>query len=893
MENTLNLDKKNKNIIEQQFINFLNKSRIKNGTLVKPSHTGISKHSGKFLVDESNEKEFYELYKQMMMNHCDIHLIEQHTDNGPFIIDIDLRFNIDLKTRQYSVDFIKKVCEVYQKNIIEYFENPNVLCFVFERPSPYLYKHKANGVDSAIMKDGIHLMFPHIVSSPAVQKIIRENVIKELEEIGLFKTIPTDNTIYDAIDKLVIDQVGWYMYGSTKENVARYELTYVINSSLEIISKSTYNENDLPRFLSIRNQGSLAVVRESKVAEIENYEIKDIVRKQSRKRDTADMNYDTQEICELVMMLNPKRADEYSEWRDLAFALHSIDASNDDLLNIFDDFSQKSSKYEPGCCQKFWSKIGMRDTGGINIGSLYWWAKNDSPDKFSEFKNNRLMRIVEGSISGTNVDIARVLYKLYKNEWACISVRTQKWYRFENHGWEEDECGIQLRMKISNELVNEYLKLVVQYNKNIERLEEDVLNEMDKKKKFEITQKIKVIENRINIVIEITNKLKTTSFIDNVMKECKGIFYDKIFLDKLDENHYLIGFKNGVLDLTTGNFRDGFPSDYISLRCNVNYIKYSEDMEYLDDINDFLRKIQPKPELRKYMLTFISSLLEGHNADESFHFWTGSGGNGKSKLNELLVGALGNYAIKFPITLFTQKRGASNSVSPEIVESKGKRYAYMEEPSENENINIGLMKEYTGGDIIKGRGLWSNFQEFKPQFKLVLFCNDMPKVPSDDKGTWRRIKVLQYLSSFVDNPVEENEFSRDKQLSEKLPKWRETFMSIMVHYYFTEYKTYGLQIPRDVEIFTTEYQKDMDMYVDFIDKFLIKTDKKTDKISFQEIHDNFKAWFQQNMNSYKFPVKNEMKKHFEKKYGKRNCSATHLIGFIKNNEYDNDGEEAA
>lgn len=70
----------------------------------------------------------------MMLNHCDIHLIEQHTENGPFIIDIDLRFNIDLKTRQYSVDFIKKICEIYQKNIIEYFENPNVSCFVFERP---------------------------------------------------------------------------------------------------------------------------------------------------------------------------------------------------------------------------------------------------------------------------------------------------------------------------------------------------------------------------------------------------------------------------------------------------------------------------------------------------------------------------------------------------------------------------------------------------------------------------------------------------------------------------------------------------------------------------------------------------------------------------------------
>ena len=28
-----------------------------------------------------------------------------------------------------------------------------------------------------------------------------------------------------------------------------------------------------------------------------------------------------------------------------------------------------------------------------------------------------------------------------------------------------------------------------------------------------------------------------------------------------------------------------------------------------------------------------------------------------------------------------------------------------------------------------------------------------------------------------------------------------------------------------------------------------------------------------------------------KKYGKKNCSTTHLIGFVKNNEYDNDDDE--
>ena len=39
--------------------------------------------------------------------------------------------------------------------------------------------------------------------------------------------------------------------------------------------------------------------------------------------------------------------------------------------------------------------------------------------------------------------------------------------------------------------------------------------------------------------------------------------------------------------------------------------------------------------LRNYVLRFLSSCLSGEVREEKFYFWTGSGGNGKSKLIEL------------------------------------------------------------------------------------------------------------------------------------------------------------------------------------------------------------------------------------------------------------------
>jgi hypothetical protein len=45
------------------------------------------------------------------------------------------------------------------------------------------------------------------------------------------------------------------------------------------------------------------------------------------------------------------------------------------------------------------------------------------------------------------------------------------------------------------------------------------------------------------------------------MKECRELFFDEEFTKKVDSNKDLIAFNNGVLDLTTFEFRDGRQED--------------------------------------------------------------------------------------------------------------------------------------------------------------------------------------------------------------------------------------------------------------------------------------------------------------------------------------------
>ena len=193
----------------------------------------------------------------------------------------------------------------------------------------------------------------------------------------------------------------------------------------------------------------------------------------------------------------------------------------------------------------------------------------------------------------------------------------------------------------------------------------------------------------------------------------------------------------------------------------INFVEHDDDDETIQEIYTFFEQVLPKERVRNYVLTLLASFLNGSTGNEKFHIWTGSGGNGKSKVIELFESAMGTYCAKLPHTIITQKRPASNAAAPELLRTKGRRFVCLQEPDDNEKIQVGFMKELTGGDKIQARGLYKEPVEFKPQFKMLLTCNHLPRIPSDDGGTWRRLRVVEFTFKFVEDPQEPNEFPID------------------------------------------------------------------------------------------------------------------------------------
>jgi P4 family phage/plasmid primase-like protien len=650
------------------------------------------------------------------------------------------------------------------------------------------------------------------------------------------------------------------MYGSKKPEGKTYKVTHVftfdpVANSWCFDTEIPTNAGDLANILSIRNKYESSLIKPGSQEVIVEFEKAALAEAQKKRFHIAFQNNhnnkknkcDNIEFVEkLVAILSEHRAETYQEWIRVGWCLRNIDCR---LLPAWIEFSKKSSKFMEGECEKVWNYM---KEDGLGIGTLHMWSKADNPDQYREHCKIDLMALIHRSTSETHTDIARVVHFLFRYYFVCVSIKNNMWFEFRDHRWVPCDSGHVLRAKISNEVVREYCRQAAYYNDKASN--EQV--EAEQQRYLEIVKKL----NSISL------KLKLTCFKDNIMKECREQFYLEKFEEKLDSRCNLLGFNNGVYDLESEEFRDGRPEDYVSFSTNTDYYPYDPTNASSIKMQEFISKIFTLPHVKKYAMTLLSSFLNGNIREEKFHVWTGSGSNGKSKFIELFERSFGDYCVKFPITLLTQKRAASNAATSELARAKGKRFAALQEPSEDEKLNIGLMKELSGGDKIMARLIYKEPIEFKPQFKMILACNHLPIIPSDDGGTWRRIRVVEFTSKFVENPDPGNphEFLMDMEMAQKFEDWKEPFMSLLIDMYINCYRKTGIREPEEVMKCTRDYQRSNDGFLDFVES---EMDKVSDAITIDsgEVFSNFRSWAADNgLNQFK----NTPRKTFHKAVSK-------------------------
>jgi P4 family phage/plasmid primase-like protien len=405
------------------------------------------------------------------------------------------------------------------------------------------------------------------------------------------------------------------------------------------------------------------------------------------------------------------------------------------------------------------------------------------------FGQKRLTKLFNQCLDGHKVTkLAEILFTLHDD----FVYNRSAWYFFDSSIWKTDDDNLEMKKKILG-LSNSFYKIQSHYEK-----------------KATNDSAVKLIKN----VKSIVNKLNKPALKDEVIKEAKIFYNNDTFHKMLNSKKHLISFTNGVYDLLTNTFRKTKKDDFINLTVGYAYDPSASSAE----VHDFLNKVLPDQSVREYVLKKFSECLNGDIPNTNFLMFIGDGANGKSQLLNLMKLAMGEFGEKVEVTLLTRKRNNANEANTEKIKLLNKRYAFLSEPEDGEKINIGLLKELTGSEEIVARGLYQDSLSFVMEAKLFLACNELPEIKGEDNALWRRIRVIDFPSRFVENPVEANEFKIDKTLPSRMRvdiAFRQTFMNILLRYYNED-----VIEPNVVKLRTNEYRNENSNMVAWFDENL-------------------------------------------------------------------------
>ena len=899
-------------------------SATKTMTHTRIGNPELNVYGGSFSVDKEELPTFYRLYyEHVFVKGRKEYLTEkQLEDTGPILVDFDFRYDFNVTSRVHTKEHIQDIISLYLEELKEFFvfeENKPFPIFVMEKPNVNRVTEKQE------TKDGIHMIIG-LQMDHTMQIMLREKILKQIGDIW---ELPLTNDWSTVLDEGISKGfVNWQLYGSQKPGNEAYKLTYYLVAELDssdnswITSPKSIKDIELSKDLPLLSAQYDKHIKfeinpkikeeytkrlETKTSKIKKSGSKGKVNLVFEEEDNSDIqladitNIETlkkavdnimtnlktneqhiREIHEYTQILPEKYYQPGSHIlnRQVAFALKHTDER---LFLSWIMLRTKASDFDfdsiPSLYQ-IWKNHFHKRPDGVTKRSIMYWAKQDAFAEYEKVKKGTIDHYIEETIfEAGDWDYAMVLFHMYKDKYICSSITNKKWYVFNKHRWEKDE-GQRLRLAISRELFQLYSDKQNQY------LSDAHLYEPSSEEHERIQRKVKKIA-------EICIKLKKTNDKNNIMREAMEIFFDKDFTKNMDSNPYLMCFTNGVFDFKAKEFRQGYPQDYVTKTTGIPYVKYNyeENKDIADEIMDFMEKLFPQKELCKYMWDHLASCLIGIKKEHAFNIYRGSGSNGKSILTDLMTQALGEYKGTVPITLVTSARNNIGGTSSEVMQLKGVRYAVMQEPSKDAIINEGIMKELTGGDPIQARALYCDSEIFIPQFSLVVCTNALFEIRSNDDGTWRRMKLVDFLSKFISEGETHTDdtkhvFLKDKGLKEKLPKWSTVFVSMLVK---KACETEGeVKDCSEVVAASNKYRQSQDCITGFIADKIIKD--ATGSLGKQILNNVFKEWFQMNYGNRKMPKLTEIEEIMIKKFGNRNIKTNKWLG-IKIKEEEEQGDD--
>ncbi len=305
--------------------------------------------------------------------------------------------------------------------------------------------------------------------------------------------------------------------------------------------------------------------------------------------------------------------------------------------------------------------------------------------------------------------------------------------------------------------------------------------------------------------IDLISELKSNKKINATKKLLMDLEEVTQSIGEFDQIKELLTFKNGLLDLKSGELLKHDKSKLLTKYINSDFKKGSKCPMW----ERFLHEIfQGDIELIKFIQRALGYSITGFTDEQVLFFLIGQGENGKSTFGNVISNIFESISSQADFNTFIESK--SERIRNDIARLSSSRIVFASESSPDKYLDEGAIKQMTGGEKITARFLFKEFFEFRPQFKIWLIANQFPLIKQNDHALWRRI-----IPICIDYKVPKEK--KDPFLEKKLLSEREGIISWVVNGTLSWMKE-GLNPPRIISNFKREIKTEADEIKQFIDE---------------------------------------------------------------------------
>lgn len=447
---------------------------------------------------------------------------------------------------------------------------------------------------------------------------------------------------------------------------------------------------------------------------------------------------------------------------------------------------------------------------------------SDAPTMFNKELTNENLTLSQddgkllGQVDRTDAGNVALLFKLAGTDIKFVH-ELKRWIVWDGQRWQFDKSGSQSHPK--------YLRVSSYYKDYAAKLRQQAQDQPISQ------EEAKKINSAAVSIEKWANQCKNKKGIDAMIALAQRDPRFVIDAAMLDADPWLVGARNGVINLKTGALSPDSRSQFVLKRCPVEYDPQAKAPRW----TSFIEEITGKPilgadgkmhpltrtHLSGYLQKALGYCLTGSTAEQVMFIAIGRGANGKNVLLDTFKSVAGDYAetIAPEVLMATKFDSSAEQASPSARKLAGARCAISSESKDGQRLDIAVVKRHTGGGYMTARSLHENPVTFEITHKLWLMTNHTPRVDHMDDATKGRLHIIPFdmkwnrPSETRPDPALPN---AEKNLMTKLNAELPGILVWLVEGTLA-YLRDGLLAPPEIASFTQAYIDSQDLFSQFLE----------------------------------------------------------------------------